>query len=111
MLSRRGVATLENLTTGKNFTHGGWAPDCAPLCQQTAEWIVEDYDGVAGNGIALFDFGTLEFTGARMESLALVMARLSTCRLMMERFTLMPLTLATLSKSSSLARLTHNKGM
>jgi len=34
------------------------------LCQQNAEWIVEDFEGGNGNYVSFADFGTVTFTDA-----------------------------------------------
>lgn len=57
-----GVATLENLTTGKQVTH---TYDSSPssLCQNSAEFIVEAFmEG--GTEVVLANFGEVTFTGA-----------------------------------------------
>lgn len=57
-----GVATLENLTTGKKVTHS-FTNTPSTLCETNAEWIVEDFQ--EGNNLVPFaDFGTVTFTNA-----------------------------------------------
>lgn len=58
-----GVATIINLSTGKQVTHEFTSDEePAPLCQATAEWIVEAYGIAPGKQKALPDFGTIVFT-------------------------------------------------
>jgi len=56
-----GIASVENLVTGliatANFTSS------VALCQQDAEWIVEDYE-VNGGLVPFVDFGQVVFTSA-----------------------------------------------
>ena len=56
-----GIATIENNTSGKKVTQD--ISSSSPLCQQDAEWILEDYT-VNGTPVIFDDFGTLTFTGA-----------------------------------------------
>ncbi|KAI9458531.1 peptidase G1 [Boletus coccyginus] len=57
-----GTAMLENLTNGQTgFTQ---LNSTYPLCQQNAEWIVEDFQGSDGNMVSLTNFGTVTFTDA-----------------------------------------------
>ena len=56
-----GTATIENLTNNQTVSKS--LTSTSPLCQQNAEWIIEDY--MAGSGQASFaDFGTVTFTDA-----------------------------------------------
>ncbi|KAI1325080.1 peptidase A4 family-domain-containing protein [Xylariaceae sp. FL0255] len=51
-----GTATLENLTSGQSG-------ESSELCEQDAEWIVEDFE--SGGGLVTFaDFDSVTFTGA-----------------------------------------------
>jgi len=53
---------LENLTNGQTgFTQ---VSSTYPLCQQNAEWIVEDFDDGDGNMLPFANFGTVTFTDA-----------------------------------------------
>lgn len=56
-----GVATLENLTTGKSVSANGTAPEGSPVCRKLADWIVEDYKA-GSKQVPIFDFGTLTVT-------------------------------------------------
>ncbi|KAK2038460.1 peptidase A4 family protein [Colletotrichum somersetense] len=58
----KGVATLENLTTGKKVTHT-FSSTPSTLCETNAEWIVEAFQE-DGSQVTLADFGTVKFTGA-----------------------------------------------
>ncbi|GKT43510.1 aspergillopepsin-2 [Colletotrichum spaethianum] len=58
----KGVATLENLTTGKKVTHT-FTSTPSSLCETNAEWIVEAFQE-GGSQVTLADFGTVTFTGA-----------------------------------------------
>ncbi|KAF6809846.1 Peptidase A4 family protein [Colletotrichum sojae] len=58
----KGVATLENLTTGKKVTHS-FTSTPSTLCETNAEWIVEAFQE-NGSQVTLADFGTVTFTGA-----------------------------------------------
>ncbi|KAF9877215.1 peptidase A4 family protein [Colletotrichum karsti] len=58
----KGVATLENLTTGKKVTHS-FTSTPSSLCETNAEWIVEAFQE-NGSQVTLADFGTVTFTGA-----------------------------------------------
>ncbi|KAK1980084.1 peptidase A4 family protein [Colletotrichum cereale] len=58
----KGVATLENLTTGKKVTHS-FSSTPSTLCETNAEWIVEAFQENGGQ-VTLADFGTVTFTGA-----------------------------------------------
>ncbi|EPT01947.1 hypothetical protein FOMPIDRAFT_1119172 [Fomitopsis schrenkii] len=56
-----GTAVIENLTTGKTVTQD--ITSSSALCEENAEWIVEDYE--EGDSLVPFaDFGTVTFTGA-----------------------------------------------
>ena len=56
-----GTAVIENLTTGKTVTQE--ITSSSALCEENAEWIVEDYE--EGDSLVPFaDFGTVTFTGA-----------------------------------------------
>ncbi|KAI1355347.1 peptidase A4 family-domain-containing protein [Xylaria sp. FL0043] len=57
-----GVATLENLTTGKSVSHS-FSNERNQLCEYDAEWIVEDYES-GGSLVAFADFDSVTFTGA-----------------------------------------------
>ncbi|KAH6884455.1 peptidase A4 family protein [Thelonectria olida] len=57
-----GVATLQNLTTGKKVTHS-FSGTPSTLCETNAEWIVEAFQE-NGSQVDLADFGTVSFTGA-----------------------------------------------
>ncbi|KAK1993309.1 peptidase A4 family protein [Colletotrichum falcatum] len=59
---KKGVATLENLTTGKKVTHT-FSSTPSTLCETNAEWIVEAFQE-DGSQVTLADFGTVKFTGA-----------------------------------------------
>jgi Peptidase A4 family len=57
-----GSAVLQNLTTGKKVTQT-FSGESNTLCEQNAEWIVEDFE--QGNSLVPFaNFGTVTFTGA-----------------------------------------------
>ncbi|KAF7982654.1 hypothetical protein HWV62_27103 [Athelia sp. TMB] len=56
-----GIATIENNTSGQKVTQE--ISSSSPLCQQDAEWIVEDYS-VNGAPVIFDDFGTVTFTAA-----------------------------------------------
>lgn len=57
-----GSAILENLTTGQTVSHN-FTGQAHALCEENAEWIVEDFE--SGGGLVPFaDFGTVTFTGA-----------------------------------------------
>ncbi|KZL69532.1 peptidase a4 family protein [Colletotrichum incanum] len=58
----KGVATLENLTTGQKVTHS-FTSTPSSLCETNAEWIVEAFQE-NGSQVTLADFGTVTFTGA-----------------------------------------------
>lgn len=56
-----GTAVIENLTTGKTVSES--ITSSSALCEQDAEWIVEDYE--EGDSLVAFaDFGTVTFTDA-----------------------------------------------
>ncbi|TGJ81706.1 hypothetical protein E0Z10_g7037 [Xylaria hypoxylon] len=58
-----GVATLQNLTTGKSVSHS-FSSETNKLCQYDAEWIVEDYE--SGGALVTFaNFDSVTFTSAR----------------------------------------------
>lgn len=57
--STAGTATIENKTNGQKVSQS--ISSTTPLCQQDAEWIVEDY-GVNGSEVAFDNFGTVVFT-------------------------------------------------
>ncbi|KAK1962867.1 peptidase A4 family protein [Colletotrichum sublineola] len=59
---KKGVATLENLTTGQKVTHS-FTSTPSTLCETNAEWIVEAFQE-GGSQVTLADFGTVKFTGA-----------------------------------------------
>lgn len=55
-----GSAVLENLTTGKTVKQT-FSGESTPLCEENAEWIVEDFE--QGSGLVDFaNFGTISFT-------------------------------------------------
>ncbi|KAI0656093.1 acid proteinase [Cubamyces menziesii] len=56
-----GTATLINHTTGKQVSHSFSGQPS--LCQENAEWIVEDFEE-GGGLVPLSNFGTVTFTGA-----------------------------------------------
>ncbi|KAI0325224.1 acid proteinase [Cubamyces sp. BRFM 1775] len=56
-----GTATIINHSTGQQVSHSFTLQP--PLCQENAEWIVEDYDE-NGAMVPLANFGTVTFTGA-----------------------------------------------
>ncbi|KAH8167479.1 peptidase G1 [Xylaria polymorpha] len=59
---KAGVATLQNLTTGKTVTHS-FSNQGNQLCEYDAEWIVEDYE--SGGALVTFaNFDSVTFTGA-----------------------------------------------
>ncbi|KAL0943201.1 acid proteinase [Colletotrichum truncatum] len=58
----KGVATLENLTSGQKVTHTFTNPPSS-LCETNAEWIVEAFQE-NGSQVTLADFGTVTFTDA-----------------------------------------------
>ncbi|KAI0050867.1 hypothetical protein FA95DRAFT_1486486 [Auriscalpium vulgare] len=56
-----GSAVIENVTTGKTVKKS--LTSTAPLCEENAEWIVEDYE--EGSSLVPFaNFGTVTFTDA-----------------------------------------------
>lgn len=58
----KGVATLENLTTGRSVSHT-FTNTPSTLCETNAEWIVEDFE--EGSSLVPFaNFGTVTFTNA-----------------------------------------------
>ncbi|EOD50588.1 putative aspergillopepsin-2 protein [Neofusicoccum parvum] len=59
--STKGVAVIENLTTGKSVSKT--ITSSSALGGQNAEWIVEDFES-GGSLVAFADFGTVLFTGA-----------------------------------------------
>ena len=59
-----GTAILTNNSKGKTVTKLVSSPQpLAPLCEQNAEWIVEDF-GSDGELVSFVDFGEVIFTGA-----------------------------------------------
>lgn len=59
--TKKGEAVIENTTTGKKVTKS--LSSSSALCQQDAEWIVEDFE--EGSSLVPFaNFGTVEFTKA-----------------------------------------------
>ncbi|TRX89670.1 hypothetical protein FHL15_009420 [Xylaria flabelliformis] len=57
-----GVATLQNLSTGKSVSHS-FSNEKNQLCEYDAEWIVEDYE--SGGALVTFaNFDSVTFTGA-----------------------------------------------
>ncbi|KAG6828953.1 hypothetical protein H0H87_012983 [Tephrocybe sp. NHM501043] len=59
--TKSGSAVITNKTTGKSVSKS--LTSTAALCQQNAEWIVEDFES-GGSLVPLANFGTVEFTGA-----------------------------------------------
>ncbi|KAJ5239309.1 aspergillopepsin-2 heavy chain [Penicillium chermesinum] len=59
-----GVATLENLSTGKSVSFPWHGNVQANLCQLDAEWIVEDFSSSDGKTVPFVDFDTVTFTNA-----------------------------------------------
>lgn len=64
--SMTGTATVDNVSTGKSVTHtftllGGVQP---PLCEQNAEWIVEDFQQGASL-VPFANFGSVTFSNAQ----------------------------------------------
>nr|WVH32680.1 peptidase A4 family [Trichoderma asperellum] len=58
----KGVATLENLTTGKSVSHT-FTNTPSTLCETNAEWIVEDFE--EGSSLVPFaNFGSVTFSNA-----------------------------------------------
>ncbi|KAF8686185.1 hypothetical protein AX14_003887 [Amanita brunnescens Koide BX004] len=55
--STSGSATIDNLTTGQSATQN--LTSSSALCQENAEWVVEDYQSGG-----LCDFGDIQFTDA-----------------------------------------------
>ncbi|KAJ5120986.1 uncharacterized protein N7515_008947 [Penicillium bovifimosum] len=61
----RGVAIIENKSTGKSVTKTLDAPSTsATLAGQNAEWIVEDFNA-GSTMVPLVNFGKVDFTGAQ----------------------------------------------
>ncbi|KAF7973074.1 hypothetical protein HWV62_16264 [Athelia sp. TMB] len=59
--TKAGTAVIENVTKGKTVTKS--ITSSSALCEQDAEWIVEDYE--EGSSLVQFaDFGTVTFTAA-----------------------------------------------
>lgn len=59
-----GTATVDNLTKGKSVTHTFTFPGLQlPLCEQNAEWIVEDFLE-NGTMVPFANFGTVTFSNA-----------------------------------------------
>ncbi|KAF7981803.1 hypothetical protein HWV62_31907 [Athelia sp. TMB] len=59
--TKAGTAVIENVTKGKTVTKS--ITSSSALCQEDAEWIVEDYE--EGSSLVQFaNFGTVAFTGA-----------------------------------------------
>ena len=52
---------IENLTTGQTVTEN--LTSSSALCEENAEWIVEDYEE-GGSLVPFTDFGTVAFTNA-----------------------------------------------
>jgi len=59
--TKAGSAVIENVTTGKTVTKS--ITSTSALCEQDAEWIVEDYEE-GSSLVPLANFGTVTFTGA-----------------------------------------------
>ncbi|KAH9931533.1 peptidase G1, partial [Fomitopsis serialis] len=60
-----GTAVIENTSTGQTVTQD--ITSSSALCEENAEWIVEDYEE-GGSLVPLADFGTVTFTGASAET-------------------------------------------
>jgi len=58
-----GKAKIENLTK-KKHVEKVFHSQITPLCQQNAEWIVEDYQNNEGEDVPVCNFGKVEFTDA-----------------------------------------------
>lgn len=59
-----GTATVDNLSTGQSVTHTFSEPGLQlPLCEQNAEWIVEDFLQ-NGSQVPFSNFGTVTFSNA-----------------------------------------------
>lgn len=59
--TKSGTAVIKNNSSGKSVSKS--ITSSAALCQQNAEWIVEDFE--EGGGLVPFaNFGTVTFTGA-----------------------------------------------
>jgi hypothetical protein len=59
-----GTATLTNSRTGQTVSHTFTGQGDNPLCEENAEWIVEDFSD--GGGLVPFaNFGTITFTGTQ----------------------------------------------
>ncbi len=56
-----GLATIDNLTTGQSVSQH--LSSSFALCEQDAEWIVEDYEE-GGSLVPICDFGNIQFTDA-----------------------------------------------
>lgn len=66
--SSKGVAIIENLSSGETVTKTLTAPSSdATLGGQNAEWIVEDFNS-AGSQVPFANFGSVTFTGAQAET-------------------------------------------
>ncbi|KAI0040157.1 hypothetical protein FA95DRAFT_1503242 [Auriscalpium vulgare] len=59
--TKAGSAVIENVTTGKTVTKS--LTSSAALCEENAEWIVEDYDE-NNSEVPFANFGTVTFTSA-----------------------------------------------
>jgi hypothetical protein len=65
---RKGVAIIENKSTGQSVTKTLNAPSTsATLAGQNAEWIVEDFNS-GSTMVPLVDFGKVDFTGAQAKA-------------------------------------------
>ncbi|KAH0827970.1 peptidase A4 family-domain-containing protein [Lanmaoa asiatica] len=62
-----GTAVIENLTTGQTVTQA--LTSTYALCEQNAEWIVEDFEQ-NGHLVRFADFGTVNFTSATASGLS-----------------------------------------
>ena len=60
-----GTAKIENLTTGKTVTKS--ITSSSALCEEDAEWIVEDYEE-DGSLVPFANFGKVTFTSASATS-------------------------------------------
>jgi len=56
-----GLVTIDNLTTGQHVSQP--VSSSYALCEQDAEWIVEDYEE-GGSLVPICDFGKIQFTDA-----------------------------------------------
>lgn len=59
--TKAGTAVIENLTIGKTVTKS--LTSSSALCEENAEWIVEDYEE-GSSLVPLADFGNITWTDA-----------------------------------------------